>query len=88
MSLDRQEDEDSLVRLEQSKVARIVDNDAGEDQVNGDDEGPPDERDIWEVAHVTEPDFETTEGESQELYDKLISGDSMMSGWTPMVPEV
>jgi hypothetical protein len=37
---------------------------------------------------VTEPDFETTEGDSQELYDKLISGDSMMSGWTPMVPEV
>jgi len=42
-----------------------------------------DERDIWEVAHVTEEDFETTEGETQDLYDKLME----MTGWTPTVPE-
>ena len=42
-----------------------------------------DERDIWEVAHVTEQDFETTEGEAQDLYDKLME----MAGWTPTVPE-
>jgi len=35
-------------------------------------------RDIWEVAHVTEEDFETTEGESEDLYDKFME----MSGWT------
>jgi hypothetical protein len=33
-------------------------------------EGTTDERDIWEVDHVTEEDFETTEGEVQDLYDK------------------
>ena len=48
-----------------------------------DDEGAADERDIWEVAHVTEEDFETTEGEVQELYNKLLE----MAGWTPTVPE-
>ena len=46
-------------------------------------DGAADERDIWEVAHVTEEDFETTEGEAQDLYDKLME----MGGWTPTVPE-
>jgi hypothetical protein len=32
---------------------------------------------------VTEEDFETTEGETQDLYDKLME----MAGWTPTVPE-
>ena len=32
------------------------------------------EREIWEVAHVTEEDFETNEG---DLYDELIE----MTGW-------
>jgi hypothetical protein len=52
--LDRQEDEDRLVRLEQANVGSIVDNDAGEDQDKEDDEGAGDERDIWEVTHLTE----------------------------------
>ena len=49
----------------------MLENDAGEEQDKQDDEGAADERDIWEVAHVTEEDFETTEGETQDLYDKL-----------------
>ncbi len=36
-----------------------------------------DEKDIWDVAHVTEEDFETTEVETEDLYDKLME----MAGW-------
>ena len=39
--------------------------------------GPGDETEIWEVAHVTEEDFETSEGASEDLYDKLME----TSGW-------
>jgi hypothetical protein len=44
-------------------------------------QGSTDERDIWEVTHVTEEDFdsfETTESESEDLYNKLME----MSCWT------
>jgi hypothetical protein len=82
--LTRQEETDRLVKLEQANVAIIVDNDTGEDQDKEDDEGAADERDIWEVTHVTEEDFETTEGESEDLHEKLME----MSGWTPTVPKV
>ena len=33
------------------------------------------EREIWEVTHVTEEDFETNEGEVEDLYDKLMEQD-------------
>jgi hypothetical protein len=75
--------EDRQLRLQEANVATILENDAGEEQDNQDDEGATDERDIWEVAHVTEQDFETTEGETEDLYDKLMS----MTGWTPTVPK-
>jgi hypothetical protein len=81
--LTRQEEADRLVRLEQSNVAIIVDNDPGEEQDKEDDEGASDERDIWEVTHVSEEDFETTEGESEDLYEKLME----MAGWPPTVPK-
>jgi hypothetical protein len=55
-----------LARLKESNVARIVDNDTGEEEDKKDDEGTAGERDIWEVAHVTEQDFETTEGETED----------------------
>jgi hypothetical protein len=42
-----------------------------------DDEGSGDEREIWKVTYVTEEDFETTEGEEVDLYDKLME----MTGW-------
>ena len=32
---------------------------------------------VWSVTHVTEEDFETTEGETEDLYDKLME----MTGW-------
>ena len=80
--LARQEEEDRQLRLEEANVATILENDAGEEQDKQDHEGAADERDIWEVAHVTEQDFETTEGEAEDLYDKLMA----MAGWTPTVP--
>ena len=54
--------------MEQQKqstnLPMIVENETGEEEDQEDDEGVPDERDIWDVTHVTEEDFETTEGET------------------------
>ena len=80
----RQAEEDRQLRLEEANVTTILENDAGEEQDKQDDEGVPDERDIWEVTHVTEQDFETTEGETEDLHDKLMA----MAGWTQTVPKV
>ena len=44
---------------------------SGEEEDTEDDEGAGDERDIWSVSHVTEEDFETTEGELEDLYSCL-----------------
>jgi hypothetical protein len=82
-STQQEPEEDRQVRLEEANVATILENDAGEDQDKLDDEGVGDERDIWEVVHVTDQDFETTEGEAEDLYDKLMA----MTGWTPTVPK-
>ena len=67
----RQEDEDNRVRQEWTNLGRIVENETGEEENSEDDEGGGDEREIWSVTHVTEEDFKTTEGESEDLYDKL-----------------
>ena len=68
-----QQDEDRRARQEATNLRRNVENEAGEEEDTEDDKGHGDERDIWEVAHVTEKDFETTEGEAEELYDKLMA---------------
>ena len=73
----RQEDKDRWERQEKDNLAGIVENEVGEEEDREDDEGAGDERDIWEVAHVTEEDFEATEGKSEDLYDKLME----MTGW-------
>ena len=52
-------------------------NESGEEEDTEDVEGTRDENEIWKVTHVTEEDFETTEGESEDLYDKLME----MTGW-------
>ena len=83
MLLVRQAEEDRQLRLWEANESTILENDAGEEEDKQDDEGAADERDIWEVAHVTEQDFETTEGEAEDLYDKLMA----MAGWTPTVPK-
>jgi hypothetical protein len=67
------------VKQEAVNLDRIVENNVGgeEDKDKEDDEGAGDERDIWEVTHVTEEDFERTEGEEENLYDKFME----MAGW-------
>ena len=79
MILTRYEDTDSRVKQEAVNLDRIVENNVGgeEDKDKEDDECAGDERDIWEVTHVTEEDFERTEGEAENLYDKLME----MAGW-------
>ncbi len=52
------------IRQEETNVASIVDSESGEEEDKEDDEGVADERGMWEGAHVTEEDFETTEGEA------------------------
>ena len=52
----------------------FVENETGEEEDTEDDEDTGDEREIWSVKHVTE---ETTQGESEDLYDKLME----MVGW-------
>ena len=65
--LTRHEDEDRRARQATINLASIVENDVGEEEDKEDDEGAGDERDIWEVGHVTEEDYESTEGESEDL---------------------
>ena len=52
-------------------LASIVENHVGEEEDKEDDEGVEDERDIWEVALVTEEDFESTDSEAQDWYDDV-----------------
>ena len=73
----RKEDEDRRTRQETVNLPGIVENESREEEDTEDDEGVGDEREICEVAHVTEEDFETTEGEEEDLYDKLME----MVGW-------
>ena len=77
VSLDRQEDEDRRVRQETTNLVRIVVNESGEEEDTEDVEGTRDENEIWKVTHVTEEDFEINEGETEDLYDKLME----MVGW-------
>jgi hypothetical protein len=66
--LTRQEDEDRWARQESVNLTIIVENESGEQEDTEDDDGTRDEREIWEVTHVTEEDFETNEGEVEDLW--------------------
>ncbi len=50
----------------------------GQVQEDEDYEGVQDEREIWEVTHVSEQDLETTEGEGVDLLDKHLD----LVGWS------
>ena len=69
VSLVRQEDEDRWTRHQSVNLANIVENESGEQEETevSDDDGTRDTREIWEVTHVTEEDFETNEGEMEDL---------------------
>ena len=75
----RQEEEDRRIREEDSsRVVNLHVDDSTGQEAQEDDEGTADEREICQVTDVTEEDFETTDGESVDLYDKLMA----MVGWT------
>jgi len=74
----RQQEEDRRIREETVPVFNLHVDDSTGQEAQEDDEGTADEREIWQVTDVTEEDFETTEGESVDLYDKLMA----MVGWT------
>ena len=73
----RQEEEDRWIREETGTVGSLDDDDSTAQENHEDDEGAADEREIWQVTDVTEEDFETTEGETVDLYCKLME----MAGW-------
>ena len=69
------------MREETGNVDSVDDDDSSHSTAqedHADDEGSASEREIWQVTDVTEEDFETTEGQSVDLYDKLM----VMTGWT------
>ena len=72
VSLTRPEDEDRRVRQETDDLGRIVVNESGEEEDTEDVQGARDESEIWETAPVTEDVLETNEGETEDLYDKLM----------------
>ena len=74
----RQQEEDRRIREEAGTVGNLHDDDSTGQEEQEDHEGTVDEREICQVTDVTEEDFETTEGESVDLYDKLME----MVGWT------
>jgi hypothetical protein len=75
VALARKEEEDRQVREEVSNITQ-------DESVNGegmvDDDGFPDDRQLWEVTHVREEDLETTEGEGVDFPAELLE----LSGWT------
>ena len=75
LALTRQEEEDRRVRQEVSNITQDESVD-GEGMV--DDDGFPDDREVWEVTHVREEDVETTEGEGVDFLAELLE----LSGWT------
>ena len=77
MQVVRQQEEDRRIREETVTVVNLHVDDSTGQEAQEDDEGAADEREIWQVTDVTEEDFETTEGETVDLYDKLME----MVGW-------
>jgi hypothetical protein len=68
VTLARQEEEDRRVRQE----VYIITQDESVDQEDmTDDDGFQDDREIWEVTHVSEEDLETTEREGVDFLDEL-----------------
>jgi hypothetical protein len=68
VTLARQEEEDRRVRQEVYNIPHDESVD-GEDMI--DDDGFPDDREVWEVTHVCEKDLETTEGEGVDYLSEL-----------------
>ena len=69
VALGRQEEEDRRVRQE---VFNITQDESVDGEGMVDDDGFPDDREVWEVTHVCEEDLETTEGEDVDFLGELL----------------
>jgi hypothetical protein len=69
--MSRHQDEERRVRQSTFDLTSFVQNEVGTKEDKEDDEGVGDERDIWEVTHVTEEDFERTDGEEEDIYEDI-----------------
>ena len=69
VGLARQEEEDRRSRKEAASIAQ---DHPGEEEDMEDDEGAQDEREIWQVTHVSEEELETTEGEGVDVIVQLL----------------
>ena len=75
--LARQEEEDRRTRQDR-EVSIITQDDTVDEEDLKDYEGVQDEREIWEVTHVSEQELETTEGEGVDFLAELLE----LTGWT------
>ena len=69
--LARQEEEDRRTRQDR-EVSIITQDDTVDEEDLKDYEGVQDEREIWEVTHVSEQELETTEGEGVDFLAELL----------------
>jgi hypothetical protein len=60
------------------EVSPITQDHQVEEEDREDDEGVQDEREIWEVTHVSQQDLEMTEGEGLDLLAQLLE----LVGWS------
>jgi hypothetical protein len=60
------------------EVSNITQDHQVEEEDREDDEGVQDEREIWEVTHVSQQDLEMTEGEGLDLLAQLLE----LVGWS------
>ncbi len=65
-------------RRVRQEVSNITQDHQVEEEDREDDEGVQDEREIWEVTHVSQQDLEMTEGEGLDLLAQLLE----LVGWS------
>jgi len=68
----RGQEDDRRIREETVTVGSLDDEESTGQEDQEDDEGAADEREVCQVTDVTEEDIEMTEGETVDLYDKLM----------------
>ncbi len=74
VEMTRQEQEDRRVRQD---VCSITQDESVDEEDMVDDDGFQTDREIWEVTHVSEEDFETTDREGVDFLSELLE----LAGW-------
>ena len=65
------------------EVSNITQDESVDGEGMVDDDGFPDDREVWEVTHVCEEDLETTEGEGVDFLAELLE----VVGWSQVDDE-